>query len=999
MTLRSFPALIKNPLVWISVFLMLLVLTIDTFTPLGYVDSILYIFPLILITRLQKNKLLILTALLCTILVLVGFVFSPKLNIPESIPIINRLLSIFTIWAITYLLQSRIIITQKLKYIEHIKKLKEIAEEGKQILDTIMENIPSLIVVTDAEGKVKIASQKFYEYTDGTSLNVLGRKIEIEKWGFNKLGKTENSTNSESPFERVLSRENSIRDEEWVVKQKDSEERMLLLNAVSIRDRNNKVIGGVSNWLDITEREKVKRSYLESEEKYRLLFEKNLDGIAYHKIIVDSVGRPIDYKFLDVNISFENFTGLKRENILGRTAKDVLPGIERDPANWIGQYGSVALEGKVLQFEQFSENLQKWFHVVAFSPDKDEFCTVFEDITLRKNAENVLLENERKLSAIINGVNETIILMDQQGKILAVNESAALSLNCDTNQLLGKVYFDLLPPKVRESQFDQMQIMIKANKPIRFEEEREGNFYEYTLYPLRNSSGNILEQILIRSDITESKKSEIVLRESEQRFRNLFENSKAIMLLIDPDSGLIIDANKSACSFYGYLHEELCCMHIQDINQLPPDEIEELRKRAFENKQEHFTFPHKRKNGTIRWVDVYSSPVNISNKTVLFSIIHDVTRRKEVETQLQYEKEFVSKIINSSNAVIVTLDKDGNILQFNPAAEKMTGYTSLELLGKAFFDYLIIPEEKRKIQDTFELMKAGKIPLEGENYWQDKSGGSHYLRFANALLTDANGDVLQVISTGIDITDRKESEKRILKLNDELREQANHLLNANRELESFAYSISHDLRTPLRSLMGFSNILLEDYGKILDTTGKDYLVRIDNAVKRMNSLINDLLSLSEINRQSLTLKEVNLSEIVKVILYKLTSDNPTRNVEIKIQENVIANVDTRLIKIVLENIISNAWKFTSKMTYVTIEFGATTIDSKTVYLIRDNGVGFDPNLSGKLFSPFQKLHSENEFEGTGIGLAIAERIIRKHNGKIWAEGDVNKGATIFFSFN
>jgi len=232
---------------------------------------------------------------------------------------------------------------------------------------------------------------------------------------------------------------------------------------------------------------------------------------------------------------------------------------------------------------------------------------------------------------------------------------------------------------------------------------------------------------------------------------------------------------------------------------------------------------------------------------------------------------------------------------------------------------------------------------------------------------------------------------------EELKSKAAELEAANKELEAFSYSVSHDLRAPLRTIDGFSQALVEEYKDKIDVQGKDYLQRIRTAAQRMAQLIDDMLKLSRVTRAEMKIGEVNLTQVAWSIVNELRKSDPGRSIEIKIADGLEDSADPNLMRIALENLLGNAWKFTGKRSEAKIEFSSMKKNGETVYFIRDNGAGFDMAYVDKLFAPFQRLHSMEEFPGTGIGLATVQRIMSRHGGKVWAEGQVNKGATVYFT--
>jgi PAS domain S-box-containing protein len=317
----------------------------------------------------------------------------------------------------------------------------------------------------------------------------------------------------------------------------------------------------------------------------------------------------------------------------------------------------------------------------------------------------------------------------------------------------------------------------------------------------------------------------------------------------------------------------------------------------------------------------------------------------------------------------------------------------------ALYEY-IHPEDRELVRQAFETAIAIKTDYEVEFRFLPRDRPAGWMLGRGRAYYDDTGKAMRLVGVAIDITARKLAELEISRLNAELerrvRERTAQLEATNQELEAFAYSVSHDLRAPLRGIRGFSEVLLERHAGQLDAKGQELVRRAGEASNRMNKLIDALLKLSRIGRSELRWQPVYLGALAEVIAAELRESEPGRAVEVVIGPNLRAEGDERLLGIVLENLIGNAWKFTRHQRDARIEVGFTT-EPEPAYFVRDNGVGFDMAHADKLFGVFRRLHSEEEFPGTGIGLATVQRIIKRHCGRIWAVGVVNQGATFYFS--
>jgi PAS domain S-box-containing protein len=357
-------------------------------------------------------------------------------------------------------------------------------------------------------------------------------------------------------------------------------------------------------------------------------------------------------------------------------------------------------------------------------------------------------------------------------------------------------------------------------------------------------------------------------------------------------------------------------------------------------------------------------------------------------------------LIDNTSAVIYMRDLDGRYMVVNREFERLFHLRREEIVGLT--DYDLFPREMADSFRANDLQAASSgRPVQMEEVAPGEDGPRTYITVKFPLL-DGAGQAYAVAGISTDITDRKRAEEQVRQLNAELeqrvRDRTAELETSMRELDAFAYSVSHDLRAPLRSLHGFSQILLEDYRDTLDGDGRQYLERIQANVDRMGQLIDDLLRLSRATRTELNRTRADISALARQIMDELRSAEPGRQVEAVIADALVTNGDAHLIQLALDNLLSNAWKFTGRREHATISVGAVRRDGEQVFFLRDNGAGFDMRYADKLFDPLQRLHSVADFEGNGIGLAIVHRIVSRHGGRIWAESEPGKGAAFFFTF-
>lgn len=491
----------------------------------------------------------------------------------------------------------------------------------------------------------------------------------------------------------------------------------------------------------------------------------------------------------------------------------------------------------------------------------------------------------------------------------------------------------------------------------------------------------------------------MTLRASELSYRRLFETAKDGILILDADTGRITDVNPFLFNLLGFSRGEMIGKTVGELSPFKDIEsnqamLERLQKDGYVRYE---NLPLETRDGRKVAVEFVSNVYHAGDQKVIQCNIRDITERKRAEIASLR----LAAIVEFSDDAIIGKDPNGIIVSWNKGAEKIFGYTACEAVGTSYIR--MVPDDRHdEEKQILARIACGESVEHFETQRQTKDGRLIEVSVTSSPIKDAAGKVIGVSKVARDISERKAAEEKILQLNIELEQRVldrtAQLQDAMKELETFSYSASHDLRAPLRQIMGFVNLLREDTGPSLSEKSLHYLATISLSAKRMGQLIDNLLEFSRVGRGGLQKADIKLEELVRDILNDLQAETRERKILWNIHPLPTVWADRPLLRIALVNLLSNAVKFTGLRSAPAIEIGSVTNGKpETVIFIRDNGSGFDPLHSDKLFKVFQRLHNEAEFEGTGIGLANVHRIIQRHGGRTWAEGVVDGGATFYFS--
>ena len=520
------------------------------------------------------------------------------------------------------------------------------------------------------------------------------------------------------------------------------------------------------------------------------------------------------------------------------------------------------------------------------------------------------------------------------------------------------------------------------------------------------------------------------LVQSATDYKNIFNQSHDAIIVFEPENELILEANQKAVEVYGYPREKLIGRSLKKLSV----NIKEGEKKVKETLENGFfsgfiTIQRNNKGEELHF-EVNAKVINYQGKTAILSHNHNITMTKKLE----HENELIKFSIENADASVFWISPEGQFFYVNKTAAKALGYEDESLTGRYIWDIDPEPDHqiktrkkrwedlKKKKSGIFETKhktRSGRlIPVRVTTRYFIFQGREYEFAFAQDISKEkAAEEQLRNYSENLEniISERtSEVEKQAKKLGDsqkaltylledvndsrdELKNAVDELEAVNKELESFSYSVSHDLRAPLTRMDGFSKVLLEKYSDVLDVDGKHYLKRIRASSQIMAQLINELLTLSRITRRELKREEVDISKIANIIINDIKKSDPEQKIKFEVQEGLIVMGDKTLLTFMLENLLSNAFKFTFKKDKGTISLGNAVIDNKEVIFVKDTGVGFNMKYYNKLFVAFQRLHSDKDYEGTGIGLATVLRIVNRHGGKIWAESEINIGTTFYFT--
>jgi len=600
-------------------------------------------------------------------------------------------------------------------------------------------------------------------------------------------------------------------------------------------------------------------------------------------------------------------------------------------------------------------------------------------------------------------IQDPIMFLDSEFTIITVNEALVSFLGLPREKILGNSCFTLVhrTNKLFDSYPIMKMMQTKKHEEAEIYLDERGVWFAVSVDPSLDEMGNVIGAVHIFKDITSRKEAEHTLKVSEAQYRRLFETAKDGILILDARTVQIDDVNPFLIDMLGYTYEEFRGKKLWEMGAFKNTEVSKTLFTELQDKGcvRYEDLPLLTKDGREIAVEFVSNTYMVDSRKVIQCSIRNITERKKKKTELAVARQLFQDLFENVNVGILrtTPGPEGAFIDVNPAMIRMFEADSREQLMTLHPSEIYWGMSQRKIVSDAIMSKE---LIKEELQFKTLKGRPIWCRITAAKMTEANGQIY-FDSTIEDITERKLAEDEIRKLNEELEqkviERTAMLEASNKELEAFTYSVSHDLRAPLRHINGYVELLTERFHDSLPEKGIHYLDTIADSARQMAALIDDLLQFSRTGRQEMRQAHIDMNIVFKEVLETIKHDIKGRSIEWVIATLPHVYGDQALLRLVWFNLLDNSVKFTRRKKKARIEVGYKEDDMEYVFFVRDNGAGFDIQYAHKLFGVFQRLHSSEEFEGTGIGLANVRRIILKHGGRTWAEAELDKGAVFYFT--
>ena len=863
------------------------------------------------------------------------------------------------------------------------------ASEGK--LNAMLQAIADIIALIDNELNIIWANDVAKEiYGD----DIVGKKC------YEAYHRSDKPCEPHSCATVKAFQDGNIHQCETQVTDKDGKSRYLLCIAnVAFRDKDGKPSAVLEICRDITERKRMEEALRGSEEKYKNLFEQMSSGVA----VYEAIDNGNDFVIRDFNRAGENIEHLDREDIIGKRVTEVFPGINE--FGLLDVFKRVWGTGKTEYFPDalyIDKNGRRgWRENWIYRLPTGEVVAVYNDITERKQTEESLRASDRKYSELVQQSPDAIISLDKTGNFLSFNSAAEHMSGFSAQEVLGRHFtkIDILDKKSIPKAIKEFGLVLTGAERQPFEltilhKDKSRVCLEANPRRVKHKGKKTWIEVTLR-DITERKQAERALT-SEKLLSEEYINSLPGLFYVFDDQRFV-RWNKQWKRITGYSDEELAGMYGTDFFEgedktlIGERMLEVFNEGASEAEAELVT-----KNG--RRIPFYFTGLRkkLNRKDHLIGLGIDITERKKAEQSLNKSENLLRTTINATKEAMISIGEDGLINLFNQAAEEMFGHKREEMIGESLD--CLIPEQYRQQHRQYvkSYFTTGKPDAAIGNTLELPALRSDGSVFPVELSLSAGvvDDKQFVIAVARDITERKEAEQTLAKLNKDLESTNVELTRTNKELQEFAYITAHDLKTPLRGIGTLAQWISTDYADKFDEQGKEQVNMLVTAARRMSALIDNIMQYCRLGRENQEKQQVDLNTVLSDVI---TTISPPKNIEITVENELptLRCEKTQIIHI-FQHLLSNAVRYMDKPKGQ-IKIGCIEQDCFWKFCIADNGPGINQKYFEKIFKIFQTLSPGDQVENTGIGLSIVKKIVELNGGRIWVESKTGEGTTFFFT--
>jgi PAS domain S-box-containing protein len=734
------------------------------------------------------------------------------------------------------------------------------------------------------------------------------------------------------------------------------------------------------------------------------------------------------------NRGAERLYGFPREEALDRISHDLLQtataigvegflrALERD-GHWEGELEHTTRDGRRIPVETRMVLIRTSQRDYVIEANRDITTRRAAEIVLRRTSEELearvlertaqlassrelIRQSELRMAGIVNSAMDAIISVDGSQRVVLFNAAAEKMFDCTAPGAIGQPVDRFIPERFRAAHarhigdFGKTGVTSRSMQSLGALSGLRANGEEFPIEASISQievEGEKIFTVILR-DITKRKRAE----DDAAHLAAIVESSDDVIIGKDL-RGIVTSWNGGAERVFGYSAPEMIGCSITRL--IPPDRQNEeqdiLAKVASGESVRHFETVRMRKDGSTLDISVTVSAIRDAEGRIVGAskVARDITARKRTEKALREREEQLRLYAEHSPAAIAMFDREMKYLVASRQWLAVYHLGGQEIIGRSYYE--VFPEIGGRWIEIHRRCLAGAVERCDEDCFHRADGTAEWIRWEVRPWHQADGSIGGIIIFSEDITARKRAEEELNKLNAELEQRVAgrtaELETANRELDAFSYSVSHDLRAPLRALDGFSQAVIQDFGPQLPAQGQHYLRTIRKAAQQMGMLIDDLLAFSRLSRAPLKKQPVNTGQLVREVLEHLGAERQGRQIDLQVGDLPPCNGDPALLKQVWTNLLSNAFKYTGRRETAEVEIGCQSRPEGAVYFVRDNGAGFDMRYAHKLFGVFQRLHRAEDYEGTGVGLAIVQRVVHRHGGRVWAEAAPERGATFYFN--